>query len=84
MKDHGVHDGGSPGAPVDESLVAQEEDAGETEDKEGFESALEGPGGTRTVWFGWGWGGGGVGVFLFLLSGGYGEKEIRELRFDSQ
>ena len=27
------------------------------------------------VWFG---------VFLFLLSGGYGEKEIREPRFDSQ
>ena len=34
-----AHGGGSPEAPEDESPIAQEEDAGETEDKRGFESA---------------------------------------------
>ena len=49
MKGRSAHGGGSPEAPKNESPIAQEEDAGEVEDKEGFESASEEPGGARTV-----------------------------------
>ena len=49
MKDRSAHGGGGPEAPKNESPIAQEEDAGEVEDKEGFESASEEPGGARTV-----------------------------------
>ena len=56
MKDRSAHGGGSPEAPEDESPIAQEEDAGKAEDKEGFESASEEAGGARTVWFGLGLG----------------------------
>ena len=56
MKDRSAHGGGSPEAPKDESPIAQEEDAGEPEDKERFESASEEGGEARTVWFGLGWG----------------------------
>ena len=52
MKYRSARGGGSPEAPENESPVAQEEDAGETEDKEEFESASEEAGGARTVWFG--------------------------------
>ena len=38
-----------PRGSQDESPIAQEEDAGEVEDKEGFESASEEAGGARTV-----------------------------------
>ena len=49
MKDRSARGGGSPEAPRDESPIAEEEDAGEVEDKEGFESALGEAGGARTV-----------------------------------
>ena len=48
MKGRSAHGGGSPEAPKNESPIAQEEDAGEVEDKEGFESASGEPGGART------------------------------------
>ena len=38
-----------PQGSQDESPIAQEEDAGEVKDKEGFESAPEEAGGARTV-----------------------------------
>ena len=56
MKDPSAHGGGSPEAPEDEPPIAQEEDAGETEDNEGFELASEEAGGARTVWLSFGWG----------------------------
>ena len=52
MKDRSAHGGGSPEAPENESPIAEEEDVGEAEDKEGFESASEEAGGAQTVWFG--------------------------------
>ena len=64
MKDRSAHGGGSPEAPEDESPIAQEEDVGETEDKGGFESALEGPGGLEQS--GLGWVGAGLGFFFFF------------------
>ena len=79
MKDRSAHDEGSTEVPKDESPIAQEEDAGETENKWGFDSASEEAGGgleqSGLVW---------VWVFLFLFSGGFGEKGIKEPRFYSQ
>ena len=49
MKGRSAHGGGGPGAPGDGHPVAWEGDAGEVEDKEGFESASEEAGGARTV-----------------------------------
>ena len=54
MKGRSAHGGGSPEAPRDKSPIAQEEDAGEVEDKE------VGEGSNSLIWFG-------LGVFLFLL-----------------
>ena len=48
MKDRSAHSGGSPKAPRGEYPIAQEEDAGEVEDKGGFESASEESGEART------------------------------------
>ena len=56
MKDHSAHGGGGPEAPRDESPIAQEEDPGVAEDKEGLSRPRRRPGGARTVWFGLGWG----------------------------
>ena len=77
MKDRSAHSGGGATALRDEFPIAQEEGAGDVEDKEGFELASEEAGGTSNslIWFGLGWG------FLFffcffcfVLSGGFGEK----------
>ena len=73
MKDRSAHGGGSPEAPKNESPITQEEDAGEAEDKEGFESASEEPGGLEQsdlVWVR-----GFFSFFCFVLSGSFGEKE---------
>ena len=56
MKDRSAHGEGSTEAPEDESPIAQEDDASETEDNGGFDSASEEAGGARTVCFGLGWG----------------------------
>ena len=61
MKDRSAHGGGSPGALRDESPIAQEEDAGEVEDKEGLSRPRRRPGGLEQPDLVW------VGVFLFLL-----------------
>ena len=61
MKDRSAHGGGSPKAPKNESPITQEEDAGEAEDKEGFESASEEPGGLEQSDLIW------VGGFCFFL-----------------
>ena len=61
-----------PQGSQDESPIAQEENAGEVEDKEGFESASEEAGGLEQSdlrFFSFCF-------FCFVLSGGFGEKEI--------
>ena len=49
MKDRSAHGGGSPEGSQDKSPIAQGEDAGEAEDKEGFESASEEAGRARKI-----------------------------------
>ena len=49
MRGWSAHGGGSSEAPRDESPIAQEEDSGEVEDKEGFGSASEEAAGARTA-----------------------------------
>ena len=68
MKDRSAHGGRSPEAPKDEFPIAQEEDAGEAEDKESLSRPRRRPGGAEQSGLVW------VGVFHFLLSGGYGKR----------
>ena len=58
-----------PRSTQDESPIAQEEDAGEVEDKEGLSQPRR-PGGLEQSDLGV------FSFFFFVLSGGFGEKEI--------
>ena len=49
MRDRSAHGGRISEAPRDESPIAQEEDSGEVEDKEGFGSASEEAAAARTI-----------------------------------
>ena len=69
MKDRSAHGGRSPEAPKDEFPIAQEEDAGEAEDKEGLSRPRRRPGGAEQSGLVW------VGGFLFLLSAYMGKGD---------
>ena len=78
MKDRSAHGGGSPETPEDGSPIARGGMRARRRTRGGLSRPRRRPGGLEQSGLVW------VGVFLFLLSGGYGEKEIGEPRFDSQ